>query len=121
MSCERANDAGPTRSGLIEFPDGGVSDNIDAGGDSSIFGACIPCNVGHCPSDPSVVGVCLPNSRCLLFGQEVCNGHDDDCNGAIDDSPVLHPPPSGQSALCDDGVTCTFDTCTQVIFGFSVG
>ena len=37
---------------------------------------------------------------------ELCNGKDDDCNGATDDG--------GADASCDDGVACTIDHCIEM-------
>ncbi len=89
---------------------------------------CVP-KVGGCPCSPLAValgaktictkttltvGSCQGERSCGTDGlslcsaatptTEVCNGVDDDCDQAVDE-------PLGATALCDDGKTCTADSC----------
>jgi len=78
-------------------------------------------------SRSSAAGICVGVRRCLPAGApgappggglsacdagepmpEVCDGKDNNCDGATDDGP-----------LCDDGVSCTTDSCTDGACAFS--
>ncbi len=89
-------DPGPPDNGFIPIPDAGVDSGVDPGGDDQ-GGPSMECNEGatlgnFCRFDADC------NDFCFCNGTEVCNG-------GICASAAL--------PQCDDGISCTVDTCDE--------
>ena len=114
--------------------DGRIDEGFDTGSDPMNCGVCgnkcsLPNAVAKCVSGNCVVAACLPGTADLdpaVAGceytcpvdpptAEVCNGLDDDCNGAMDDN--LTAPPASmciQTSICAG----TNPVCTHAAAGW---
>ena len=78
----------------------------DLGSPGEANPTCVTCGDGSCDESeacetcPADCGSCTPCDAGAVASEEVCNGIDDDCNGAVDDG-----------VACDDGIACTEDYC----------
>jgi hypothetical protein len=82
--------------GLDNNCNGATDEGNPGGGFSCNTGLPGPCSQGSTQCQSGAL-ICVQ----LIFpGAEVCNGVDDNCNGAVDDG-----------SSCDDGLSCTTDIC----------
>ena len=86
--------------GIDDDCDGAVDEGDPGGGAICVTGGVGVCQGGHIHCVSGALA-CVPD---VSPSAEVCNGLDDNCNGAVDD---------GAATSCDDGLACTLDACAS--------
>ena len=100
-----------------------VCDDIDNDLDGAIdegFGVGEPCEVGEGRCAAEGTTVCGPDGNAVCDAvpgnprREVCNGEDDDCDGASDEDTPVVPTICGVGACAAEGViSCSTRACTR--------
>ncbi len=116
VACQGHSDCGPgyacqpapsTDSGLVlqcVRTDGGALAQCACGPRAIADKLATVCGVGTCTGSRVCGEAGLSACDGAAATVEVCNGKDDDCDGATDE-------PAAGKALCDDGKPCTTDAC----------
>lgn len=101
------------QSGLSETCNGMDDDCNGIIDDGYGVGQACSAGIGSCRREGSIVCTGSSSSACSVSEgtptEELCNGEDDDCDGAVDDSPSGDGAPclTGQFGICSPGVqTC---------------
>jgi hypothetical protein len=109
---------GPAASGGSDATCNGIDEDCDGAVDEDYVPVATSCGVGACAAAGATVctvgqevDACEPGQPAAL--DNICDGVDDDCDGAIDEDCSGECDP-GDPLTFDDGNPCTADSCDPV-------